>query len=348
MCIRDRNNRQEIIDFATSQIAIDYPDFYYTGETETTQYGRFKDGYRLIQKNSDWIIAKAYQDMIVQYPSSTIPSATKCKRDMRYLIDALSRDTGWGGTVYTRKFLQKYFPDGTSLAYLLGEETETVWGFQRCVDYMQDAIQNQLSGSETIDAVVYNKYNEQSSGPNNNTGITADPNPGGNYGSAGTNTTNNGADNCADVQAALTTLWTNVKEVLEAASLSDLIDLTLPDGGYTPKEIKCNRDTGYFIDAIADDLEGDGNYAIVTFTKKFFDSNGIPINNGLPETAEAITAFNKAKDLCKRAMRNLMYDQTLTSTGYNLNDPTTYSAPYLENSGAVSYTHLTLPTSDLV
>ena len=332
-----RNNKQEIIDYATSQIAIDYPDFYYTGEAETAPWGRFRDGYRLIQKNKAWIVAKAYQDMVVQYPGSTIPSATKCKRDIGYMIDALSRDTGWGGTVYTRKFIQKYFSaDGLTYLYVNAQSNETVYAYEQAYGYMQNAIQNDLTGSETIDAVAYTKYNERTTGPNNNTGITADPNPGGNYGSTGTNTTNNGTDNCADVQAALQTLFNNVKEVLNAGSLTDLIDLSLPDANYTAKEIKCNRDTGYFVDAIADDLDGDGNFAIVTFTKKFFDANGIPINNGLPETEEAITAFNAAKDLCKRAMRNLLYSQTLTTKGYNLNDPTTYSAPFLDGGGGTT------------
>ena len=35
-------------------------------------------------------------------------------------------------------------------------------------------------------------------------------------------------------------------------------------------------------------------------------------------------------------MRNLLYSQTLTTKGYNLNDPTTYSAPFLDGGGGTT------------
>ena len=45
------NNKQEIIDFAEAAIAIDYPDYYFPSDVITNSWSRFKDAYRMIQKN---------------------------------------------------------------------------------------------------------------------------------------------------------------------------------------------------------------------------------------------------------------------------------------------------------
>ena len=183
---------------------------------------------------------------------------------------------------------------------------------------MKAAIANQYSG--TINAVnsgdSWTAYQDLT--------ITADPNPTGNYGSAGSNTDNTDADNCTDVQAAVTTLWEFVDEVLNNASLTDLPSESV--GTYSPHQEKCRRDLGYFIDAIADDIGSGGNYNTVEFTKKFFDADGVPLTNGIVgEEAEAVHAFTAAGTFMHRAINNLMYWKDLSGQGYNLNDPTTYS-----------------------
>jgi len=330
-------NRQEIVDFANAEISVEHPAFYYPGDNQTDQFSRFADSYRLIAKNKEYIIAKSYADMVVEYPLLTIPSSTKCKRDIGKYIDALSMDMFQGGTVYTRKLLQSYFStDGLTFLYIDGEEQATEYAFEQALNYMKDALTNMLTGSEVVDGVTYVKYDERSSGGSSGTGITADPSPGNNYGTAGSNAINYGATNCSDVQSALTTLFTNVSEVLLAGSLSDLIDLSEPNT-YSANETKCRRDIGLMVDALAADIAGDGNYQIVEFTKKYFDNAGTPISNGLVgEVAESLTAFRKAGEMCRKAINNLLYVQVNTrtaETGYMLKDPTTYAGPYLGSSG---------------
>lgn len=322
-------NKQEIIDFANAEIAVDHPDFFYPGDNETDQWSRFADAYRLIIKNKDYIIAKSYSDMVVEYPSLVIPSATKCKRDIGKFIDALSMDMFQGGTVYTRKFLQQYFSDdGLTFLYINNEAEATEYAFEQALGYMKNALTNMLTGTDTVDTVVYNLYDERSSGPNDDTGITPDPSPGNPYGTPGSNTDNFGANVCSDVQSALQTLFDNVSEVLLAGSLSDLIELSTTFT-YSVGEEKCRRDLGFFVDALAADIKGDGNYGVVSFARKYFDASGNPISNGLVgETAESVTAINKARDMAKLAINNLLYDKDLTL----VYDPTTYSAPYLTSS----------------
>ena len=319
-------NKQEIVDFANAEIAIQHPGFYYPGDNQTDQWSRYADSYRLIQLNKDYIVAQSYQDMTVEYPTLPIPSSDKCKRDIGYFIDALSMDVFQGGTVYTRKFLQQYFSDdGLTFLYVNNEAEATEYAFSQAIGYMQQALSNMLTGSVTIGADLFTLYNERVTGGSDGNGITADPSPGNPYGTPGSNTINYGPTNCADVQATLATLFENVSEVLLTGSLTDLIDLVEPDQ-YSQTESKCRRDIGYLVDALAGDIKGDGNYNIVKFTKFYFDNAGVPISNGLVgETAESITAFNKARDLAKRAINNLMYAKDLTL----VYDPTTYPGPYL-------------------
>ena len=179
---------------------------------------------------------------------------------------------------------------------------------------MRQALRNDLNGSEVVDGVTYIFYNERSTGGSTGTGITADPSPGNNYGTPGSNSQNYGTNNCSDVQSALQTLFDNVSEVLLAGSLNDLIDLTEPTA-YSANEAKCRRDIGLMVDALALDIAGDGNYQTVEFARKYFDNAGVPISNGLVgELAESITAFRKAGEMCRKAINNLLYVQVNTRT----------------------------------
>ena len=64
-------NKQEIIDFADAQIAVEHPYFYFS-DVITNPWSRYSDAYRLIQLNKDYIAAVAYDEMITQYPSLTV------------------------------------------------------------------------------------------------------------------------------------------------------------------------------------------------------------------------------------------------------------------------------------
>ena len=109
-------NKQEIIDRANAEIAVQYPDFYYPNDPQTTAQSRYKDSYRLIQLNRQEIIDGAFAEIAIVHPTFVNPNSDKCKRDLGYFIDAISLDVHTGGNVYARKFLGQYFNSiGTSL-----------------------------------------------------------------------------------------------------------------------------------------------------------------------------------------------------------------------------------------
>ncbi|OUV52688.1 MAG: hypothetical protein CBC73_05355 [Flavobacteriales bacterium TMED113] len=332
-------NKQEIIDFADAQIAVEHPYFYFPGDVITNPWSRYSDAYRLIQLNKDYIAAVAYDEMITQYPSLTVSDPGKCIRDLHYYIDAVSVDIFRGGNVYTRKLSQDYFDASGNFVYVNNESAETRYGFTRAKEWMKLAIINNITANYTassgsLTGITFKPHNEIDEGGYDGHGITADPSPNDDYGTAGANTSNNGTDNCSDVQAAITTLHDIVDTTLTNGNLTELPDETV--GTYTTGQTKCRRDIGLMIDAVAEDVSNGGNYNTVEFTKKYFNADGSPISNGLTgEEGPSISAITKARDLMFRAINNLLYykrNATVSETGYMLKDPTTYAGPYTNGS----------------
>ena len=328
-------NKQQIIDFAEAQIAVEHPYFYFPGDVITNPWSRYSDAYRLIEKNKDYIAAVSYDEMITQYPSLTVPDEGKCIRDLTLYIEAIAIDTFRGGNIYTRKLSEKYFDANGAFVYINSQSAETRYGFERALAWMKLAITNQVTAdytgvNGTIAGITFKAHNEVDNEGYDGHGITADQSPNDDYGTNGSNVTNSGNDNCSDVQAAMQTLHEIIDTTLTNGNLTELPDES--GGTYSPGQTKCRRDVGLMIDAIAQDVSDGGNYNIVEFTKKYFDATGTPISNGLTgEEAASLTVFAAAQHLMFRAINNLLYHQVnsrVSVTGFMLKDPTTYAGPY--------------------
>jgi len=285
-----QQNRDEIQDRALAQIAIDYPDFYFPNDAQTTSNSRFADAYRLIQNNREVIINAAYANMIGVYPNAVF-TEYKCKRDIGYYIDAISLSVFAQTNRYARKFVSEYFDaNGAPISNgLLGEETESRRAFQEARDLMKQAVTNTLVGAVYTDPTV-----------------TADP-------ATGSNTDPN---SCANVRSAIDNCAEVVDDVLAAQSLLVLAaeTPTQQEAG----ELKCRRDIGYYVDAVALDLLMGGNEYSYRFAAEYFENATTPISNGLVgEVGESLTAFRKARDLIQQAVSNQLYEKDLTITADN-------------------------------
>lgn len=105
---------------------------------------------------------------------------------------------------------------------------------------------------------------------------------------------------------------------------------------------KCKRDIGYIVDAIAEDLRDGGNLNTIEATKFYFNGDGTPLANGLVgEETYAVFAFNRARDLCKKAVANLL---TVKATIYDP-DPTSILTPYGVVAGSTGSAALGLNSS---
>jgi hypothetical protein len=289
------SNRQEIIDRAAAEIAVQFPDFYYPGDPQTTSTSRYKDAYRLIQQNKQEIIDGAYAQIIIDFPSFVNPNETKCKRDIEYFIDAVSLDVvQGGGNVYSRKFVQQYFVDASTPLPngLLGEEGPSVSAFTKARNLMKAALANQLTIKDLT--------------------ITAGK---ANYNGTGLTIANTDAVSCADVQLAIDTLSFLITSRIAAGNLTGLPAESF--GSSPAGETKCKRDIAYIVDSIAQDIFWGGNEFTVGSVREYFTQAGTPIPNGLVgEIAQSVAAFNKAREWCKRAITNQLYAKNLNiSTG---------------------------------
>ena len=134
----------------------------------------------------------------------------------------------------------------------------------------------------------------------------------------------------------------NRSQIVEEAYASMLIAYPNYDGnGGNTNGTKCRRDIGFIVDAIAEDLRDGGNRNIIDATKFYFvldeDPNSptfgqqIPLENGLVgEEEAALFAYRRARDLCKKAIANLLdVKADLWDT-----DPNSILQPYGINAGS--------------
>ena len=295
-------NRQEIIDRAYAEIAIQYDesawgiDWVVPGnEVFNNDFNWNFDAYRLIQKNREEIIESAYQTMLDLNPGFVVPGTggiddNKCKRDIGFFIDSVSLDVFLGGgNKYSRKFIQSYFnaADNNWLSNTLeGEENQSIDAFNAARDEMVRAVTNQLS------------YRDLTISPDPSTGSNEDQN------------------SCANIQNLIINLSAIITDRIIAGTLNGLIGETSSPAKGKGENI-CKRDIGYIVDAIIADLKTGGNSNIIQAARSYFDRNGVPISNGLVgEEAQSIIAFNAARDMMKKAVRNRLFEKDLTlSTG---------------------------------
>jgi hypothetical protein len=228
-----------------------------------------------------------------------ISTTNKCARDLGYFVDAVSTDLFTGGNSYIINFTKQYFT-GSAAGSLNGEEIQSVYAFHSVRDYAKKAITNQLNVKDFT--------------------ITSDPNPG-----IGT-TSNINPYSCTNVRNTIDTLVGIATQAISAGNLITLNNITLNNGTFLSSQLKCKRDIGYIVDAVASDVKKYTNKSIIEATKSYFTKDGVPISYGLVgEEAQSITAFHAVRDYSKLAINNQLNVKNLTLavdplTGSN-NDP---------------------------
>jgi len=213
--------------------------------------------------------------------------AGKCKRDIGYLVDAVSSDLYNEANIKSVQNALAYFPGGVYND--IGEEAESVVAFQEAADQMELAVTNNLFKQ---DLTILND-----GGVNNQ-----DP------------------TNCADVRATIQTLVSLTKDAINTAitdpveAYNTLNATPLNYGNPVANESKCGRDIGYFVDAISLDIFlGAGNTYSRKLAQNYFITPDVPIYPGLiGEESQSVTGFNKARDMMQKAVTNQLYVKDLT------------------------------------
>ena len=120
----------------------------YIFEAKTVAAGRYVDSYNLIQANRQEIIDTAFAQIYLIYPSFVNPNPNKCKRDLGYIIDAVSKDVRDFTNENTISATKSYFNIATGQLLtngLQGEVPQTITAFHKARDTMKLAITNNLT-----------------------------------------------------------------------------------------------------------------------------------------------------------------------------------------------------------
>jgi hypothetical protein len=354
-------NRQEIIDRAFGEIAIQYDESAWGNnwvvprDTITTDLSRFFDAYRLIQRNRKEISDKALAKISLQYPDFFFPGDDQTNDKSRY-FDAYRLivqnkeeivNTAWSNLIAEYPAVSSteakckrdigFFVDAIATDIFIGGN---YYAREFALQYFDNSgapISNGLIGEETESVYAFEQARNLIKQAVSNQltikdlTLTADPSTGSNTNPA----------SCADVQATVETLTAIITTVIASGDIELLPELTEAD--LTPGSVKCLRDIGYFIDAVSLDVVlGGGNRYSRKFIQNYFNAAGNAwLTNTLEgEQNQSIYSFNAARDLMISAITNQLNYKDLTITA----DPATGSNTDPTSCADVKTTIFTLTT----
>jgi hypothetical protein len=310
---------------------------------------RFRDTYRLINNNRDYILDNALAEITVYDeapfyyfpgdPQETQYSRFKTayrliRRNKEGALDAgiTAIQTQYpafqfiGGSPEKCKRDLGIFVDAIAMDVFLGGNEWTITFIEKYFNGGGAWIGGGLEGEENESIVGFNGArdylqeavsNQLSNGYQDNT-----LSPGESvYGDGNGDVSNTDPTACTDVQNAIATLTSIVTQVINDGDPDTVRNPSNPNY-VSPQsrvlqtnENKCRRDIAFIVDAVMQDLWFGGNAYSISMAKTFFDRFGNPINNGLVgEEAQAITAFRRAANAINDAINNQLYysDQAIT------------------------------------
>ena len=236
-----------------------------------------------LQGNRDFLAADVRAYIVNNFPSLTFDQ-TKCERDTKYIVDALTYDIVYGGNTATRLAAQSYW-EGTN-TQVSGQQVETASGFNHLQSLIEDillgnSITAQTGNSETQDTTGSNSSATEISDLEALVQIVEDvvefgtdtlPNP--DYPSV--------SWVASGIQTARQNLLDN-----KANLQSDTIDyINTTYNGFSYDEDKCQSDTGKILDALTHDLLYTGNIAMLIATTSYY----LGAVEYLPDSQAATTA----------------------------------------------------------
>ena len=110
--------------------------------TETNSF-RYQDAVDLIQRNKEYVAEEALGRVQAEFPNTSF-DATKCKRDLKTIIDHVSHDLFYGGNAASVEAGEKYLLGG-AVAYVDGELEETKYAIREARELSIEALRNILA-----------------------------------------------------------------------------------------------------------------------------------------------------------------------------------------------------------
>jgi len=307
-----------ILNKTNKVIEVDDISDQFDGTSEQYLRGRFADASDLLDLNREFIQEEVVSFVEYNYPNiglSTTYNREKCKRDVGFIVDAVSHDIKYNSNNKSVEAGVYYWDAGVS--YVANETEETLFAYNYVKFISQYVINNQTPPTlyqSAVDQIFNFDLIPDPLNPNSNRykdarnlilankreildkslasvaiGFPDFYFPG----DAQTNPRSRYYDGYRLIQQ-------NKQEIVDTAWSNTLT--VYP--GISTTISKCKRDLGYFVDAVSTDIFTGGNNYSREFTLQYFN-NGFPIANGLVgEEAESVFAFCQARDLMRSAVRN--------------------------------------------
>jgi len=340
-------NRQEIIDRAFAEIAIEYDevawgvDWVVPGDDVNQDSSRYYDAYRLIQKNRKEVIDRAIAQIAIDWEDFNFPedpveteysrykdayrliqnNKTLIVNDVWALISAAFPSIGADQALYEKTV--DLFIDSISLDVF--NTGSNYYSRQFVIKYIDEfALGDPLNAAILafdqavlrMKAAITNTYVSDTAPGSEYQDLTVViGNPVYDPGNAAGDVPNTDPTACSDVQTNIDNLNTTIKNPISTQDINDLVAETLGDG--PASEAKCKRDLGFIVDYISlDVVQGGGNVYTRKVIQNYFTEDGNSwVDDGLQgEEDQSITAFNKARDVMLLALANQLYYQDLTVT----------------------------------
>ena len=214
-----------------------------------------------------------YQSAVINFINDTFTrnftfNSTKCERDTKYIVDALTYDIIYGGNSATRAAADSYYV-GTS-NQVTGQQQETADALEWVNTLLgsvlldtaysdpEQTVETQVTGAGAASATEVTRVNDllqiiQDVIINGTDNLPTETNPDITWSAAG-------------IQTAVASL---------AAAKETIVDDTISYigttyNGFSYNQEVCKRDTGYLIDAVAHDLLYTGNIATLIATRAYF------------------------------------------------------------------------------
>ena len=283
------------------------------------------DAARQLQDNRTFLVEETIAFTNVNYPSLSYDE-DKCRRDAGYIIDGVTHDLLYGGNRSTLISARAYFDDGAST--ILGQETETVDALERLRDVATDVIEGA--------AVIKTPGNPESQiltpgfGTSTESAESADLfNIVINAITGGLVTTPQNDDpDYSWITSAITIIASNMLTGSETIQQSVIDYITNNIIGFSYNIEKCERDTGYIIDAAVYDMMYGGNLQTRRAMEAYYSNAVIVGQEDITEFSYkhlASVMSNVSRNIAITPSEGVTLTQTLITPGGSTNAANTLS-----------------------
>ena len=263
--------------------------------------------YNLLQANKTFIQTEAIGFVEATKTPGFVYDSVKCFRDVGYIVDSVSIDLLYGGNRQSVQAGVYYYGyDSTSTA-IVGEIPQTVDAYNKIADLSEKLILGQeivleqtaipqvsvglslATASEVgkIDALVANLVSIIAKGPEAT--ITNTPLP---------------TAESDDEDAVNAALLVDANREFIVAETVEYINQTFPAPGFIYDQVKCARDTGLIVDAIAQDLLFESYSQSIFAGVQYWNQDANTNNVLFGEITTTTNAVNFVKSLSQKIVTN--------------------------------------------